>query len=88
MISELEKMGFSINEQGKIDSDEKWEQMLEMAEKQAELEKQQEINDKSNATDNLKDSYEEEGVEPADLKKAQERVKATINQEQNQPKIE
>ena len=88
MISELEKMGFSINEQGKIDSDEKWEQMLEMAEKQAELEKQQEINDKSNATNNLKDSYEEEGVEPADLKKAQERVKATINQEQNQPKIE
>ena len=59
MISELEKMGFSINEQGKIDSDEKWEQMLEMAEKQAELEKQQEINDKSNATNNLKDSYEE-----------------------------
>ena len=88
MIPELEKMGFSINKQGKIDSDEKWEQMLEMAEKQAELEKKQEINDKSNATNNLKDSYEEEGVEPADLKKAQERVKATINQEQNQPKIE
>lgn len=88
MISELEKMGFSINEQGKIDSDEKWEQMLEMAEKQAELEKQQEINDKSNATDNLKDSYEEKRVEPTDLKNAKERVEATINQEQNQPKIE
>lgn len=88
IISELEKMGFSINEQGKIDSDEKWEQMLEMAEKQAELEKQQEINDKSNATDNLKDIYEEERVEPADLKKAQKQVEATINQERNQPKKE
>ena len=90
MISELEKMGFSINEQGKIDSDEKWEQMLEMAEKQAELEKQQEINDKSNEMDNLKVSYGKKRVEPADLKKAQKQVEATINpeQNQNQPKIE
>ena len=54
-----------------------------MAEKQAELEKQQETKDKSNKMDNLKASYVDEGIGQEDLEEERKRVKRTIDQEQN-----
>ena len=84
ILVKLKEMGYTIDENGEINGHIQYVQIKENAKEQAEAEKQQETNDKSNAMDNLKDSYGKKRVEPADLKKAQERVEATINQEQNQ----
>ena len=84
IIEKLKEMGYTFNNKGQVDSVDKFKKMIEMAEKQAELEKQQETNDKSNEMDNLKASYEEAEIDTDDLRKEQERLKTTINQEKNQ----
>ena len=84
IIEKLKEMGYTIYNKGKVDFDCKIEEMIEMAEKQAELEKQQETKDKSNAMDNLKASYEEEGIEPADLQNARNQMENTISQDKGQ----
>ncbi len=84
IIEKLKEMGYTFNNKGKVDFVDKLKKMIEMAEKQAELEKQQETNDKSNEMDNLKASYEEAEIDTDDLRKEQERLKTTINQEKNQ----
>ena len=84
ILVKLKEMGYTIDENGEINGHIQYVQIKENAKEQAEAEKQQETKDKSNEMDNLKVSYGKKRVEPADLKKAQERVEATINQEQNQ----
>ena len=83
IIEKLKEMGYTFNNKGEVDFVDKLKKMIEMAEKQAELEKQQETNDKSNAMDNLKASYEDEGIGQEDLEKERNRFKGTIDQEQN-----
>ena len=83
IIEKLKEMGYTFNNKGQVDSVDKFKKMIEMAEKQAELEKQQETNDKSNEMDNLKASYEDEGIGQEDLEKERNRFKGTIDQEQN-----
>ena len=92
IISELEEIGISVSRIGKIDSDEKEEQMIELAEMQAKQEQQQQqmANEKSEENldanrdlDILIECYTKKRIEPEDLKKARQQLEQTMNIEKD-----
>lgn len=91
IISELEEIGISVSRIGKIDSDEKEEQMIELAEMQAKQEQQQQMaNEKSEENldanrdlDILIECYTKKRIEPEDLKKARQQLEQTMNIEKD-----
>lgn len=90
LTSQLEEMGFYVNKNGKIESENKIDELLNMAEKQAKQEQQAEEKKGDEATadtgdlDNLKQSYSESGIEPANLQNARNQMENTISQDKGQ----
>lgn len=90
LLEKITELGFTVDKSMGIDIDEKWEQLIEKAEKQAKQEQQAEEKKGDEATadtgdlDNLKQSYSESGIEPANLQNARNQMENTISQDKGQ----